>query len=603
MKKLFCFITCTLLLTACMKHDFSENENYRNEQIKENLQKVFGVTFDPNHDWCTTTSGSITINNIPNTVEKVQLLAYLESGDVNEFDEKVTSVTVLNEGETNGQNSITLTYDVPKDNLGLFSCFISKDGSYTYKKVGDDNTSNSRRALTRGTEAAYTLPVGDFYITNSEKSYANEKYKWNNGEMLYQIADYESQKMSVVDYDEDYKTTFRMLIFSYFKNGRKYNNLPLVKESGYYNEKAYPITTGDEPIIVSPVYKNDGGYKEVENSDLYYYYFKESELGDDPVAYIESLPKYKAIQFNQCIKGDDVISKHASYALMYFGEGVPEIGVTKGSYQFPKGYKIGFMVRAKTTAEGGKKQGELYGDGRLNNNINNYDKCNFKSSKLGTDGPRMAWLNVNGKLLLCCESGTDADFNDIILEVEGGIEGIDVPYPDMDYNYYTFCFEDTYLGDYDMNDVVIKGRRINETTVEYSVMACGAYDNLKIMNISGKVINSNTEVHAMFGVDGGFINTVKGSYIEPVVEKVTVNKTFSFLDETTQPYIYDMNTGQTVKLSKKGENPYGIMIPYDFKYPLEKTCIKDAYLQFNNWGENPIISTGWYKEYLEDKVY
>ena len=53
---------------------------------------------------------------------------------------------------------------------------------------------------------------------------------------------------------------FRQIIFSYFKNGRKYNNLPLVKSSSYYNETVYPITTGDEPIIVSPVYKNDGGY-------------------------------------------------------------------------------------------------------------------------------------------------------------------------------------------------------------------------------------------------------------------------------------------------------------------------------------------------------
>ena len=70
-----------------------------------------------------------------------------------------------------------------------------------------------------------------------------------------------------------------------------------------------------------------------------------------------------------------------------------------------------------------------------------------------------------------------------------------------------------------------------------------------------------------------------------------------------QPYIYDMTTGLTVKLSKKGEDPHGIMIPNDFKYPKEKTCIKDAYLQFNNWGQNRITSTDWYKYPEVDKVF
>jgi hypothetical protein len=250
------------------------------------------------------------------------------------------------------------------------------------------------------------------------------------------------------------------------------------------------------------------------------------------------------------------------------------------------------MVRAKTTAEGGKKQGELYGDGRLNNYINSYSKCNFKSSNLGTDGPRAGWMTVNGKMLLCFESGTDADFNDIILEVEGGVEPI-IVIPELESNYYTFCFEDTQLGDYDLNDVVIKARRINETTVEYSVVACGAMDKLKIMNINGKTINSNTEVHQMFGAETGFINTTSFNH-EPVVDQITVDKNFSFLDDSKQPYIVDITTNNVVKLAKIGEDPHAIMIPYDFKYPIEKVCVKDAYLRFNEWGKNKITSTDWY---------
>ena len=61
--------------------------------------------------------------------------------------------------------------------------------------------------------------------------------------------------------------------------------------------------------------------------------------------------------------------------------------------------------------------------------------------------------------------------------------------------------------------------------------------------------------------------------------------------------------GKTIKLSKKGEDPHGIMIPYDFKYPIEYKCIKDAYGRFNEWGESRVNSTDWYKYYTQGKVY
>ena len=580
---------CAFILTGCMKHDFETNESQQ-EKIRENAENIFGVIFDKNQNWCTTVSGTAAITNIPEGTQKIQLFVSITEDDGN------TSLLKLNECDVNGQSAVELKYDAPSVNNGLFVSFISKD-NYEMRALG--KTVAATRALTRSAVSTYTLPTETPVLTTSIESYASER-KWIVGEQLWEMSGYTAQKISVPDYDDEYKAVFRQIIFSYFKNGRKYNNLPLVKESGYYNETVYPITTGDEPIIISPVYKNDGGYQEVVNSDLYYYYFKDSEVGTDPVAYFESLPKFKAIPLADCIDNDDVIHKHTGYALIYWGDSQPTEG-TVGSYQFPAGYKIGFMIRAKTTAEGGKKQGELYGDGRLNNYINNYSKCNFKSSNLGQDGPRVAWLTVNKRMLLCYESGTDADFNDIILEVEGGVEDITV-IPDLPQNYYTFCFEDTQLGDYDMNDVVIRATRISETKIEYSIVACGAFDKLQVKNIKGTTINENTEIHQMFGADGGYINTVSQNY-DIVTDQVTVPKTFSFLDEATQPYIYDMTTGVTVKLSRKGEDPHGIMIPYEFRWPLEKVCIKTAYTLFNNWGANSVTSTDWYKYAEEDEVF
>ena len=46
-----------------------------------------------------------------------------------------------------------------------------------------------------------------------------------------------------------------------------------------------------------------------------------------------------------------------------------------------------------------------------------------------------------------------------------------------------------------------------------------------------------------------------------------------------------------------------IMIPFNLKYPIERVCIKDAYGSFNEWGENEITSTDWYKYPVSEKVY
>lgn len=582
------------LLSSCMGFDVPNEDEVTKQKINQNVEKVFGTTFDSKHDWCTTSSRVVTISNIPSGTEKVQVLGYVMENDT------TSSLKVLTEIK-NPQEGQVLYYDIPKNNIGTFIGFVTNNG-YLIR-----NTAVTRTANTRGVSDGLPTPTGTPVIGIIEDSYANER-GWILGEKLYQLSDYSNVGIATTNYDNKDLVSFRALIFSYFKNGRDYNNLPIVLNSGFYNENAYPITTGTEPIIVSPVYKSDKAKQygnEVWNSDFYYYYFKDSDIEgktkEEQVAFFQSLPKYKAIEFKQHFgeTEDDVLEKRTSYALMYFGDGVPEIG-TEGSYYFPEGYKIGFMVRAKTTADNKKKQGELYGDGRLNNKINCYGNfSNGGKSKLGEDGPRVAWLVINGRMMMCWESGTDRDLNDIIIEIEGGIKPISI-IPELDNNYYTFCFEDRELGDYDMNDVVIKARRLNETQVEYSIVACGAQDKLEVRNIGSL---SGIEIHSLFGYDG-FINTEKDKqHFSPQSIVVNVKKDFSFLDTDTQPFLYDRTTNKYIYLSRVGEDPHGIMIPYDFKYPIEKVCIKDAYGKFNSWGENSVTSNDWYKFPIEGKIY
>lgn len=621
MKKLFTLAIIGLVLSGCSKgFDMPEptpeptpTPTDPTADIKANVEKVFGVTFASNHDWSSTTNGTVTLK-FDSSVKKVAVLASLsltsDEGNAN-------SMKVLNQVETNNQTSVSLSYDAPSANQALYAAFYTASGC-VFKKIESNTVTMDQapaRARTRGETEVYRIPEGEFAIGKIEESWA-AKRGWIPGEKLYMLADddYARLKMDAPAFSDEFKQTFRDIIFSYLPNGRKINgvwnnNLPKVMALGYTDDNAYRVTTGTAPIIVSPVYKCDGADtygNEVYNSDLYYYYFKQEALENaaNPVEFLQNLPKFKLIPFNIHFGADEdnEIRKDAAFAALYFGDGTPEIG-TKGSFIFPAGYKIGFMVRAKTDSEGDKKQGELYFDGRLNTKINAWP--NFSSSKLGATDPRATWFKLNNRLLQLWESGTDEDFNDIILEIEGGVEDIDI-IPEFEYNTYTFCFEDREIGDYDLNDVVIKATRKSPTQVEYSIVACGAYDKLYVRNINEGKITDDAEIHSLFGVgQNTFINTESGAnYYEPITVTKTIDASFSFLNESTQPYLFDETTGKQVKLSKKGEDPHGIMIPYaDFKYPLEKVCIKDAYTEFNKWGQNPLYSTNWYTIPVEEKVY
>ena len=618
MKKLVTLAVLGLVLSGCTKgFDMPEPSpeptpdptGVTDEDIKANVEKVFGVTFASNHDWNSTTNGTVTLK-FDSSVKKVAVLASLSL--TSDGDGIANSMKVLNQVETNNQTSVSLSYDAPSANQALYAAFYTASGC-VFKKIESNTVIMDQapaKARTRSETEVYRMPEGDFAIGKIEESWAAQR-GWIPGEKLYMLADddYARLKMDAPAYSDEYMQLFRDVIFSCLPNGKNKNNLLKVMALGYTDDNAYRVTTGTAPIIISPVYKCDGSPnwgREVYNSDLYYYYFKPEALENatDPVEFLQNLPKYKLIPFNTHFGPDEdnELRKNDAFAALYFGDGTPEIG-TKGSFTFPSGYKIGFMVRAKTDSEGSKKQGELYFDGRLNTKINAWP--NFSSSKLGATDPRATWFKLNNRVLQLWESGTDTDFNDIILEIEGGVEDVDI-IPEFEYNTYTFCFEDREIGDYDLNDVVIKATRKSPTQVEYSIVACGAYDKLYVRNINEGKITDDAEIHSLFGVgQNTFINTESGAnYYEPITVTKTVDASFSFLNESTQPYLFDETTGKQVKLSKKGEDPHGIMIPYaDFKYPLEKTCIKDAYTEFNNWGQNPVNSTNWYTKPVDGKVY
>ena len=122
-KGLFIFTIGALVLTGCSNHDgFGEQQDQPKNEVADNVKNVFGVTFDANQDWCTTTSGSVTISGIPAGATSVQLYALISKevkNDDNET-EAQTSLLKLNE-TTNVGSTVNMVYDAPKDHQTIYA--------------------------------------------------------------------------------------------------------------------------------------------------------------------------------------------------------------------------------------------------------------------------------------------------------------------------------------------------------------------------------------------------------------------------------------------------------------------------------------------------
>lgn len=632
------------------------------EEINANVVKVFGTTFSANQDWSSTNkyTVSITADAPMNDVAKVQILT--ESPYFNE-DARVLNEATTNKGQT---VSLTFDCPVEYKEL-IAACVDSKGVYYiTHFNVGESSVKFQKAASSR-TRAEYSLPdlpevsnlkmqYKNSYLSFNairaqkagqegesnviapwkDSNWDNERIwmldnaggnsTWTvNKSAIYRSASITNEEVSGLE------TVFEALGGKKAKDGKKIN-LKTIRESPVYVlTKNYLVSDGKAPITVTPVMMFSS---EIGNTSLYYYYFDPADLEgkteEEQVTFLKNLPKFKCVDSKTtkqaCGVKDNEFFKVHEYLIPYFGKvsSNETNDVTAQGFIFPEGTRIGFMLRKtkedwtdsftedntiqKGTNYSNKSyektnNGEIYADGRLNEQINQYP--DFKSAvSFGMEltDPRAAIFGANQKAYLLFEDGTDINYVDLVVEIQGGLVEVDAA-QQINTNVYTFCFEDRNLGDYDMNDVVIKAERLNMSQVKYTVVACGAYDELYLRNINGQTLNGNTEIHSLFGVTNlqTFINTQSKNY-EPVSEVVTVDPSFSFTDFSKQVYIYNKTQDYDVKMAQKGEDPHAIMIPTDFAYPKEKVCVKDAYKQFNNWGTNPVSSTDWFEYPEEDKV-
>ena len=644
------------------------NNKATQEEIDANVAKVFGTTFSANQDWSSTKkyTVSVTADAPMADVAKVQILteAPYFNEDARVLNETTTSKGQSVSLTYDCPSEYTELVAACVDSKGIYyvAGFKPGDSSVNFTKAAQSRTRavydlpelpaasglkmkfknsyltyNAMRARMAGQEGE-DAKINPWKNSNwdNERVWMLDNAGGNSTWNVTKSAVYRT--VSMTDAEKAGLETILSALGGKKAQDKNYKemNLETIRNSPVYQlTKNYLVADGKAPITVTPVLLLSTN---IDNTSLYYYYFNPSELEgkseEEQIIFLKNLPKFKCVDSKQTRtasgnQGKDFFKVH-EYVMPYFGDVKPdETGeVTAQGYIFPEGTYIGFMLRVTTNGwsdsfstdndaispnkgTGYKNKsysqntnGEVYADGRLNEQINQFpifDQAVTDKGMLLND-PRAAIFGANQKAYLMFEEGCDVNFADMIVEINGGLKEVDAA-QQINNNVYTFCFEDRNLGDYDMNDVVIKAERLNMTQVKYTLAACGAYDELYLRNINGKTLNESTEIHHLFGVDNlsTFINTQSKNY-NPVSEVITVDPSFSFTDFSKQIYIYNKTQDYDVKMSQKGEDPHGIMIPSDFAYPTERTCIKDAYNTFNNWGENPVTSTDWYLNPVEAKV-
>ena len=373
MKKRIFFIATLvgmIAFTGCQRFDFDEA---RNEAIRQNATNIFGE-IDPNQDWNSSISGSVTITADAPLYDVVSVQILTESPFLND-DARVVAEAKAQKGQ-----AVTLNYDVLNSYETLVAACVDSKGHYyiTPFKVTDSQVSFLGTATTRAARrtAATGVPNASLIkleLNNSEQSYnakhaINKESGWENSgwenDRLWNISNvadlgngwkmdlkWSDGKTNSTDFhiyrevdelsateEAELKAIFNTTLFRRELNEKgQYvkvkNNIDRIRKSSQvtlYNN--HLISDGKNAITITPVMMPS---TDIRPAQVYYYYFNPDDIpaGMSESEYIKQLPKFKAIQCSHASKeaerrgkvvgnmnADNDFFRIYEYILPYFGD-------------------------------------------------------------------------------------------------------------------------------------------------------------------------------------------------------------------------------------------------------------------------------------------
>ena len=169
---------------------------------------------------------------------------------------------------------------------------------------------------------------------------------------------------------------------------------------------------------------------------------------------------------------------------------------------------------------------------------------------------------------------------------------------------WTYAFEDTPMGDYDMNDVVIKMRESlgDPDRLEVTLCCVGASFDLYAY-LGARPLFGGKELHEAFGQPRGtLINTGLGPEVEVMVtERIVKPVGFTFSDADV--WIYSPTVHLPMHISKAGDAPCAMAIPGDWQWPRERVTITEAYPLFRKFVSGEDKSGRWHGSFYSEKVF
>jgi len=233
---------------------------------------------------------------------------------------------------------------------------------------------------------------------------------------------------------------------------------------------------------------------------------------------------------------------------------------------------------------------------------------------------RGGYLPVNDKnLRTWVKLGkSDGYYSDWIVTIteakrlEGETETHNVPPYESSPQIYTYAFEDTYMGDYDLNDVVLKVWEEN-SKLKIQLCASGASKDLYVY-YNDSPLFQGAEVHSLLGAPAGkFVNTGAADGEKfysgtPAPTEIDIPEGFDYATAGFNIRWGNKTEAESIWLTTRSDSPigvapYAVCIPANWAWPLEWVKVSDAYTEFSSYAEDPANNEEWYKSPTEGKTY
>lgn len=591
----YCLLTVVALLVSCSKetdlYDESKKEEADNNKAFLHAEQTIGVKIDKNHDWVLSTKSSLRITpkcDMPVNVKEVQVL----SGNP-----YLGKATLLGRSSVVEGASAIVKFQAPSYLKQLYAASVDADGRYRAVPfvIGqetltiDDNTRGSAAAA-----RAQKAPSTNYGISGPLTTTNARLFGW--GDKKYYI-----RKPAEVNYRSTWFTDLKREAHLFLPEGME--NYDSIQKHPELGNGIIEVDEKGGEVVVSFI----GGASNVKDHLGYCYAEGDGDVKTlHKFIFDRNYDPYNYYQADYSVTPTEYSTRQQK--LLY--------QLSDGSFttQFPANTKITWFIEREVYQD--EDPAMFFGNGQLNSEVcqwlgntaeeGHYDPSYAKSP----DRSRIVVFSVNGHNFVSCEDGSNWDFNDKMFWVSGAVKVAPepVPSPEVEPQVWTYAFEDSPMGDYDMNDVVVQAK-VNEkdaSKLDISLRAIGAkHDIWVFFNDNNQDVFGN-EVHDVLGIPHATMANTDGNTAKTV--SVTLPRPAGFDFQTNSFFIRVQPRGEEtsydVMVPTKGEKPHGVVIPEEWYWPKEQVCIVKAYYKFAEWAKditNPRVKD-WYLEPDKSKV-